>query len=242
MDPVRDKDAILNLLSKGNISLQGQFVRGSNYAFLVEVTLEETLSAVYKPTRGEQPLWDFPAQSLAKREAAAYLVSEALGWHFVPPTVYRRKAPLGPGSLQLFIPHHPEYHAFNFSPEDRQRLRQVAVFDLLTNNADRKASHILKDEQGRLWLIDHGLCFHVDEKLRTVLWEFAGQDIPEEILPDLSRLEQQLAEEQPLWLALKNFLSLAEIRALRRRARLLLAHPTFPYPPAHERPFPWPPV
>jgi len=242
MDPARDKEAALRTLSRGEISLQGQFVRGSNYSFLVDVALEESIPAVYKPTRGEQPLWDFPTHSLAKREAAAYLVSEALGWGFVPPTVYRRKGPLGPGSLQLFIPHQPEYHTFNFTPEDQERLRPVAVFDLLTNNADRKASHVLKDGEDRLWLIDHGLCFHLEEKLRTVIWEFAGQPIPSDLLPDLARLAEQLTPEQPLWLELKKLLRQSEIRALRRRALLLTQNPVFPYPPANERPFPWPPV
>ncbi len=106
----------------------------------------DELVAVYKPGRGEQPLWDFPQGTLVKREVAAYAVSESLGWELVPPTVYRRrKLPLGPGSLQQYVEHDPEYHYFRFSPEDKQRLRPVALFDLLINNADRKGGHVLRD-------------------------------------------------------------------------------------------------
>jgi uncharacterized repeat protein (TIGR03843 family) len=119
----------------------------------------------YKPSRGERPLWDFPTASLAHREAAAYLVSEALGLHMVPETVYRRKAPVGAGSLQRFIEHNPEYHYFNFSEQDRQRLRPVAVFDLVINNADRKGGHILFEPM-KFWLIDQHL-LHAEDKLRT---------------------------------------------------------------------------
>jgi streptogramin lyase len=120
---------------------------------------------------------DFPRASLARREVAAYLVSEALGWRLVPPTVYRKDGPIGSGSLQLFIEHDPGYHYFTFSDADRQRLHPVAIFDLLINNADRKGSHLLLDPDGHLWLIDHGLCFHREDKLRTVIWDFAGEPI-----------------------------------------------------------------
>ena len=113
-----------------------------------------------------------------RRKAAAYLVSEALGWRLVPPTVYRQQAPIGPGSLQLFVEHDPEYHYFNFKEADRQRLRPVALFDLLINNADRKGSHVLLDPNDHLWLIDHGLCFHREDKLRTVIWDFTARQFP----------------------------------------------------------------
>ena len=173
-------DLTLDILSKGELAIKGEFLWGSNYTFLVDVHSEKgELAAVYKPTRGVRPLWDFPDSSLARRETAAFLVSEALGWRLVPPTILRKKGPLGAGSLQIFVEHDPEYHYFNFSEEDRQRLRPVAVFDLLVNNADRKGSHILLDPDRRIWLIDHGLCFHTDDKLRTVIWDFVGEPIPD---------------------------------------------------------------
>src|SRR3990172_8423486 len=144
---MRTDKSLLTALEKGQITIQGEFLWGSNYTFQVLVEHEgKTLQAVYKPTRGERPLWDFPKASLARREVAAFLVSEVLGWSLVPPTVYRRQAPIGPGSLQLYVEHDPEYHYFNFSQVDRQRLRPVALFDLLINNADRKGSHLLIDE------------------------------------------------------------------------------------------------
>ncbi len=126
-----------------------------------------------------------PASSLAKREVAAWMVSQALGWQLVPPTVYRRKGPFGKGSLQLFIPHDPNRHYFSMTDAEKESLKVVTVFDLLINNADRKGSHILWDESGHLWAIDHGICFHRDYKLRTVIWDFIGQPIPQEFLEDI---------------------------------------------------------
>lgn len=239
-----DDAAIFLTLQTGDAQLQGQFVRGSNYTFLVDVTLGETkLTAVYKPARGEQPLWDFPPKSLCKREVAAYLVSQALGWALVPPTLYRRrKMPLGAGSLQYFVDHQPSYHYFNFTPADRARLRPTAVFDLLINNADRKGGHILRAGDGHIWLIDHGVCFHVEDKLRTVVWDFAGEPIPAELLAAIAALIPLLAPDGDLAAALKPYLRLSEIKALRRRAQDLLDHPIFPPQPTDRRAFPWPPV
>jgi uncharacterized repeat protein (TIGR03843 family) len=140
--PLSAANKLKQTLEKGEISLQGQFLLGSNYTFLVTVHHDgQEFPAVYKPTRGEQPLWDFPEASLARREVAAYLVSEALGFGLVPLTVLR-DGPLGPGSLQQFIEYNPNYHYFNFKPADRQLLRPVVLFDLLINNADRKGSHV----------------------------------------------------------------------------------------------------
>ncbi len=234
---------LLTALREGELTLKGEFLWGSNYTFLVEVThgtLE--LRAVYKPTRGERPLWDFPRASLAHREVAAYVVSEALGWHFVPPTVYRRRAPLGPGSLQLFIEHNPEYHYFRFTEQDRQRLRPVALFDLLINNADRKGSHILIDPKGDLWLIDHGICFHREDKLRTVIWDFAGEPIPEALLGALERFRGQLEPSSELLAILQKHLTPAEIAALKARADQLLATKRYPTPHPNRRVYPYPPV
>lgn len=244
MTALHDKEAILAALQNGKMSLQAQFVSGSNYTFLAEVNGPDgALRVVYKPVRGEQPLWDFPERSLARREVAAYHVSEALGWELVPPTVYRRRGPLGAGSCQLFVNHNPDHHYFTFSAAEKQRLKPVAAFDVLINNADRKGGHVILDEENHLWLIDHGISFHVDDKLRTVIWDFAGQPIPGELLADLSRLLDALeAADSPLRAALRPLLRPAEIRRLAARARALLDHPIYPLPDNHRRPYPWPPV
>lgn len=235
--------AILAALQFGEIEIKGRFLWGSNYTFLVEVNHSGfILQAVYKPTRGERPLWDFPAASLAHRETAAYLVSQALGWNMIPETVYRHQAPAGPGSLQRYIEHDPEMHYFNFCDEDRQRLRPVALFDLLVNNADRKGGHILLDPQSKIWLIDHGLCFHVEDKLRTVIWDFAQEPIPPPLMADLKGLYAQLEPGCELYETLSQHLSRGELRALRRRAGWLLEYGHFPNPQADRRPYPWPPI
>jgi uncharacterized repeat protein (TIGR03843 family) len=231
-------------LEKGEISLQGQFLLGSNYTFLVTVKYRDfAYPAVYKPTRGEQPLWDFPEASLAGREVAAYLVSEALGFGLVPLTVLCN-GPYGPGSLQQFIEYNPNYHYFNFKPADRQRLRPVVLFDLLVNNADRKGSHVFFQKRTRhLFGIDHGLCFHADDKLRTVLWDFSGESIPEELLVAVRSIFQVSdSSTESLTAKLGAYLTGDEIAALRARAEALLANPVFPHPPQDRRSFPYPPL
>lgn len=234
---------ILTALQEGELVLRGEFLWGSNYTFMVEVEHGTiSLLGVYKPTRGERPLWDFPRASLAHREVAAYLVSEALGWRLVPPTVYRKHAPLGPGSLQLYVEHDPEYHYFRFTENDRQRLRSVALFDLLINNADRKGSHILIEPTGKLWLIDHGICFHREDKLRTVIWDFAGESIPEELLTALEEFQQKLKPPSELFNALQEHLDPEEITALAVRANRLLKTKQFPKPHPNRRVYPYPPV
>lgn len=242
-----DQRDLVDTLSSGTIELKGEFLWGSNYTFLVEIIqAEKCISAVYKPIRGERPLWDFPTASLAKREVAAFIVSEALGWKLVPPTVYRKKGPAGGGSIQLFIEHDPNYHYFNFTSEEIQRLRPVVVFDLVVNNADRKGSHVLKDSEGHLWLIDHGLCFHVEEKLRTVIWDFVDEPIPENLLSDLTNFQHSFNVSQqdnnPLVKEILTYISLAELRAMTRRIDHLIAHPKFPAPDPYRRPFPWPQI
>ncbi|HRN50862.1 MAG TPA: SCO1664 family protein [Anaerolineales bacterium] len=227
-------------MQTGELTLEGQFTWGSNYTFLVRVGAE--LEGVYKPVKGEQPLWDFPSETLAGREVAAYLLSEALGWTLVPPTVLRTDGPFGPGSLQLRVAHDPELHYFTFEDAVRQQLRPAAVFDLLANNADRKGGHILLGEDGHLWLIDHGICFHEDTKLRTVIWDFAGEPIPDDLLESVRQLQPKLAAGSPLAEAMAAYLSPAELEALRQRAAALLAQPNFPHPPEDERYMPWPPV
>lgn len=234
---------ILDCLQNGPITLEGQFTWGSNHTLLTHVEQNgQSLKAVYKPVSGERPLWDFPSDSLAGREAAAYLVSEAIGWKFVPPTVFRLDGPSGPGSLQLFVDHDPEYHYFNFKAEDRKRLRQVALFDALVNNTDRKGGHILIDPEDKMWVIDHGICFHVVPKLRTVIWGFSGQPIPEQDCKDLKEFRQLLEPGTALIKQLEAHLTAKEIRALRERTDQLIAAGRFPSPDGKERSLPWPPI
>jgi uncharacterized repeat protein (TIGR03843 family) len=236
-----ERPVMLNVLQNGEITIQGEFVWGSNYTFLAEVCQDDDkLLSVYKPSRGERPLWDFPTASLARREAAAFVVSEALGWELVPPTVYRRKAPIGPGSLQLFIEHNPQEHYFNMAETDRQRLRPVVLFDLLINNADRKGSHLLFDEHHHLWLIDHGICFHAEDKLRTVIWDFAGEPIPEALCADIESFLHKLQPDSDLYLRLQSLLNQKEIKALIARAEHLIKLGRFPRPDPDQRSFPWP--
>jgi uncharacterized repeat protein (TIGR03843 family) len=228
---------IQNILTNGEYELRGQFMLGSNYTFLVDVHHEgTTCKAVYKPSKGEQPLWDFPDNTLALREVAAYQLSEALGFHIVPVTVYREDGPHGPGSLQQYVEYDVEYHYFNFTPEDREALRPVVLFDLLANNADRKGSHVFFEDGTRhLYAIDHGICFHEEYKLRTVIWDFAGQPIPDELLAPLSRAET--------WSTLlKQYLSPREIAALLRRAGELCKTRVFPRPSQGRRMYPYPPI
>jgi uncharacterized repeat protein (TIGR03843 family) len=228
-------------LEHGEIDLQGQFVLGSNYTFLVKVKhAGAEIPAVYKPMRGEQPLWDFPPASLAGREVAAWLVNEALNFGLVPLTVLR-DGPFGPGSLQQYIDHNPNLHYFSFKPADIQRLRPVVLFDLLVNNADRKGGHILLQKHTRhIYLIDHGLCFHVEDKLRTVLWDFAGEAIPHELLSAMETFRSVLPHG--LSAALGEYLLPQELAALETRLEALLLAGRFPLPPEDRRAWPYPPL
>lgn len=237
-----DKDFILSALKDGEMKLEGRFIYGSNYTFMAGVAYQgQTLSAVYKPLQGEQPLRDFPAQTLAHREVAAYLVSEALGWDLVPPTVLRNSdAPMGSGSLQIFIEHDPEYHYFTFDQAQKRHMPKVMLFDLLINNADRKGGHLLIDPSGDLKLIDHGLCFHVEDKLRTVVWDHAGESIPKVLLADVDKALMLLSLGKSLYQGLKPHLSEVEITALRARGQALVESGMFPRPPEDRRAYPWP--
>ena len=237
-----EKDLVLSVLRVGKMHLEGQFVYGSNYTFMVDCNYQgRALKAVYKPMRGERPLWDFPDKTLGRREVAAYLLSEALGWQLVPPTVFRVKdAPMGPGSVQLFIEHDPEYHYFNFKEADKKFFPQIMLFDLLINNADRKAGHLLVDPEGDLWLIDHGLSFHVEEKLRTVIWDHGGEPIPSKLLSDIESIIPLLSQNAPLYRSLQPHLLPLEIEVLQARAKTLLENAAFPLPPEDRRAYPWP--
>lgn len=235
-----DLDGLLRHLQRGKIEIIGQFVWGSNYTFLANVTdLGMEIQGVYKPSQGEQPLWDFPEGTLAAREAAAYIACRALGWDLVPPTVLREDGPTGPGSLQLYVDADPERHFFTFTEKDRQRLRPVVAFDLLVNNADRKGGHVLLSPHGHLWLIDHGLCFNVEDKLRTVIWDFAGEPIPEDLRATIDAFGRMLRPSEPLWAAFESLLSREEIEALAERAGRLSRVRCFPQP-GPGRPYPWP--
>jgi uncharacterized repeat protein (TIGR03843 family) len=230
-----DLTPIQHALINGEIELKGQFMLGSNYTFLVDVHHDgETCQAVYKPSKGEQPLWDFEENTLALREVAAYLVSEALGFGIVPFTILR-DGPFGPGSLQQFIEYDPNHHYFNFTDADKSLLKLVVLFDLLVNNADRKGSHVFFDGARKLWAIDHGLCFHEEDKLRTVIWDFAGETIPDELLAPLSSTGS--------WRGLlEHYLSPGEVTSLQSRAEALLSSRVFPLPPMDRRAFPYPPL
>jgi hypothetical protein len=244
MSFIPETDLVLSILRTGKIHIEAQFLNSSNFTFLGIVDSgDHKLRAVYKPQRGEQQLWDFPVRTLARREVAAFELSQALGWGLVPPTVIRHKdVPAGPGSLQVYIDHDPNLHYFTFSPEQRQSLRFVVVFDLLANNADRKGGHILLDDQGHNWLIDHGVCFHVEDKLRTVVWDFAGEPIPATILRDIERVAVEIENNGPAFKSLNPLLKKAEVIAVALRARRLLEVGSFPFPDKERRPFPWPPI
>jgi hypothetical protein len=229
--------SIKQVLQHGKYEIKGQFTFGSNYTFLVTVSHEgREYSAVYKPLRGEQPLWDFPENTLAGREIAAYLISEGLGFHIVPFTTLRKNGPYGAGSLQQYIEYDPEYHYFNFTNEDRLLLKPVVLFDLLCNNADRKGSHVFfENNTHKLYAIDHGICFHEDDKLRTVLWDFSGQKIPEELLIRLTGVKKLLPSLEP-------YLTSRELSALCSRAESIVKRGVFPRQPRDRRALPWPPL
>ena len=223
------------LLTRGRITLRGRMPNSSNATFLTELDLDGASGlAVYKPARGERPLWDFP-QGLFTRELAACLLSEALGWGLVPPTV-RREGPYGEGSVQLFVPADFEQHYFTLreNPTHHERLKRICVFDLVANNADRKAGHCLLAPEGVVYAVDNGLCFHVEPKLRTVIWDFGGEPIPEGFLTDLRGF---LAAPLPAELAA--LLAPAERAALEGRAHALVKGGRFPTDASGVR-YPWP--
>lgn len=235
-------DAALELITHGAMDVQGLLPGSSNYTFLATVVDAGCQAlAVYKPMQGETPLWDFPHGSLCQREMAAYLVSEALGWGLVPPTVIRI-GPYGKGAVQFFIDADFDQHYFTFrdDPIHRPALQRIAVFDLAINNADRKAGHCLLDHQGQVWAIDHGVCFHAQPKLRTVIWDFAGQPLPDEALLALASLQAQLQAGCDLHDQLGRLLSAGEVRALARRVEELRKSRICPAPDPHRRSYPWP--
>ena len=234
---------VLMLLANGEMDVQGMLPWSSNYTLLTVVRCDGLQGlAVYKPRRGERPLWDFPRGTLCQREVAAYVLSEALGWALVPPTVLR-DGPYGIGSVQLFIDADQEAHLFTMQKEGGfgQAIERLAVFDVLANNADRKSGHCLKGNDGRLWAIDHGICFHAESKLRTVLWDYAGRPFPPDMLADLRDLREQFESKDSVFAMLEGLLAPDELRVLRRRLDRLVATGKHP-DPGPGRNVPWPPV
>jgi uncharacterized repeat protein (TIGR03843 family) len=255
-----------HVLRRGDLRPVGRIRSASNATFLCEATVgETTVECVYKPVAGEQPLWDFPDGTLAGRELGSYLISAALGWDVVPPTIIR-EGPAGPGMVQLWVEQQEEPEdaglvdlcpadsvppgylsiitAYDYSGgevtlvhADNPQLRRMAVFDVIVNNADRKGGHILAGVDGRVYGVDHGLSLHAHDKLRTVLWGWAGDPIADDDLGSLADLEKQLTGK--LGTRLRKHITAAELAALRRRIRALLDDPVMPAPNGR-RPLPWP--
>lgn len=226
----------LDILANGDVELVGRMPYSSNATFLVTLRQgDDEARAIYKPHRGERPLWDFPS-GLYQREVAAYRLSEWMGIHVVPPTVLREDGPLGIGSLQWFIEADFQHHYFTMHealPDTHDQLKAIAVFDLVANNTDRKSGHCLWTPDGRVWAIDNGLCFSADFKLRTVIWEFGGEPIPDHLVEAVRRL----ADCVPLEVA--TLLTDGEVEAITERARLILRHPVLPVDSTGRR-YPWP--
>jgi hypothetical protein len=228
--------AWLELLAQGELEILGRLPWSSNYSFLAEVRLGEAEQrCVYKPGRGERPLWDYPG-GLFRREVAAYELSAALGLDLVPETVLRLDGPHGEGSVQRFVDADFSEHYFTLLDEPifHVQLRNIAGFDLLANNGDRKGGHLLKDPEGRIWAIDHGLSFHVESKLRTVMWDFAGEELPTEVLSGCEAVAEAIPE------TVAALLEPDECQALKRRAVSILRKRRFPSPREDYRAYPWP--
>lgn len=238
---VPDEAARRRLLRDGRIKARGLMPDCSNYTYLAEVCGDDgqqTL-AIYKPANGETPLDDFPDGTLGKREVAAYVVSEALGWQIVPFTTYRSDGPLGPGSLQQFIVADLREHYFSMMPSRAADFRTMAAFDVIVNNADRKSGHCLLDREGHIWGVDNGLTFHPLPKLRTVIWEFAGEEVPSELLHQAERMLADLNHGTGWVKELEALITGPEVRALSRRTRQLAQHGKFPEPTSRWA-YPWP--
>lgn len=235
------RDDVLELLRCGDLEVEGRLVDASNATLFCQVrTAALTATCVYKPVAGERPLWDFPDGTLAGREVAAYLVSEATGWDLVPPTVLRH-GPFGEGMCQLWVDVDESVDLVALARSDHPDLRRMAVFDAVVNNADRKGGHLLPRSDGRVLGVDHGVCFSVDDKLRTLLWQFRGQRLPAEAQEVLTVLERDLEKGAPLHAALRPLISRAEVAATRRRIRRLLATGHYPEPSEDWPAIPWPP-
>jgi hypothetical protein len=246
-DEVRalDAEAALELLREGELEIVGRLLDASNLNLFCTITRrcpdpepDLVANCVYKPIRGERPLDDFPDGTLAYREAAAFVVSEAIGWSIVPPTVLR-DGPFGDGALQTWVDIDPAADVVAMVVEDDERLRRVAVFDAAVNNTDRKGGHLLPVAGGHVYGVDHGVCFSTVPKLRTVLWGWRGQRLSDDELAGLARLADALRGDLARQLA--PLLSRLEIAATRRRVDELLHRRRFPFPPSDWPAVPWPP-
>lgn len=234
------RDELEKILLEGDVTAMEQIPWGSNYTFAVSLTLNDRQTrAVYKPQAGERPLWDFPPGTLYLREYAAYLASQILGWPFVPLTVIRA-GPHGVGSMQYLVEAEPLSSIREMQACQDVDLARIAAFDMITNNADRKGGHVLRDAGGKLWGIDHGLCFNVDPKVRTVLQQFCGEPIPPDVLTELRAFAADSARRQQARGLLGDVLAPDEIGLFERRAERLAEQGRYPRLD-HYRSVPWPP-
>jgi uncharacterized repeat protein (TIGR03843 family) len=252
-DDTDGEQAVLDLLTSGKLEIEGRLVDASNATLYCKLKTPgrrtktakadgaTEVACVYKPIAGERPLWDFPSGTLAGREVAAYVVSRAAGWDVVPPTVMR-DGPFGPGMCQLWIDHDVDVDLIALSRRtDHAGLREMAVFDAVINNADRKIGHLLPVADGHLYGCDHGVSFAEDYKLRTVLWQWRGKTLPRRSLDALRHLSTQFTEGS-LAGELSALLTESEISATKIRIDKLLKHRVHPYPPTDWPAVPWPPV
>jgi hypothetical protein len=230
-------DDAVRLLRTGEMEILGLLPYASNVTLLTKITDgSDEILAVYKPQRGERPLWDFPDGTLCAREFAAYVVDSALGWALVPPTVLR-DGPAGLGAVQLYIEEDEGFDVREVARTHPNELMRVELFDAVINNADRKAGHLIADRDGKLWGVDHGVCFHVDDKLRTVVWTFEGERVPQGLLDELGAFALDGTWKHDL----EDVLSRDEIDALCSRVTVLLRTKRFPRPPHDRHHVPWPP-
>jgi hypothetical protein len=229
----------LRILECGTLDVHGRLYDASNATLYCTATLDGvTLTCVHKPVAGERPLWDFPSGTLAYREVAAYVVSEALGWDIVPPTVLR-EGPFGIGMCQLWVDIDESVDLASLARSDHPQLRRMAVFDAVVNNADRKGGHLLPTPTGHIYGVDHGVCFSVDDKLRTLLWRWRGKQLTEEAVEVLSTLRAELEGE--LGGVLRDLLAPEEVGATVYRVDRLLSTGRHPLPSEDWPPVPWPP-
>lgn len=230
-----DAEAIA-LLERGSLEVLGLLPRASNFTFLARVRHDDDqMLAVYKPRSGEAPLWDFEEGTLAAREVAAYVVADGLGWPWVPPTVLR-DGPQGPGSVQRFVAFDPSQHFLTMQRDHADEFRRIALFDVVANNADRKSGHCLLAEDGRIFVVDHGVTFHVEPKLRTVLWAWIGDPLS----ADERSAITAVAADAGLHQRLRELLSEAEVEAFVARCRALVTAGVLPAPGGDWPPIPWP--